>query len=75
MGWYVEEVGDRECFQILAGKPSARRPLGRPWRWEGTIKLGLSEIGYEDKVDRTGIVLCSLVIFSISSTECPISAC
>ena len=40
MGWYVEEVGDRECFQILVGKPSVRHPLGRPWRWEGNIKLG-----------------------------------
>jgi hypothetical protein len=49
VGWYVEEVGDRECFQILAGKPSARFQLGRPWRWEGTIKLGLSEVGYEDQ--------------------------
>jgi hypothetical protein len=48
MGRYVEEVGDRECFQILAGKPSARHPLGRPWR-EGNIKLGLSEVGYKDQ--------------------------
>jgi len=48
MGWYVEEVGDRECFRILAGKP-ARHPLGRPWRWEGNIQLGLSELDYEDQ--------------------------
>jgi hypothetical protein len=46
MGWYVKEVGDRECFLILAGKPFARHPFGRPRRWEDNIKLGLSEVGY-----------------------------
>jgi hypothetical protein len=48
-GWYVKEVGDREYFQILAGKPFARCPLGRPRRWEDNIKLGRSEVGYEDQ--------------------------
>jgi len=39
MDWYVEEMGDRACFQVLAGKPSARHPLGRPWRWEGNTVI------------------------------------
>jgi hypothetical protein len=34
---------------ILVGKPEGRRPLGRPRRrWEDNIKMGLSEIGFED---------------------------
>jgi hypothetical protein len=49
MGWYMEEMGDRECFQILAAKPYARHPLGRRRMWEGNIKLGLNEVGYEDQ--------------------------
>lgn len=47
--WYVGEVGDRECFPILVGKPSTRHRLGRPWSWEGNIKLSLSEVGYESQ--------------------------
>ena len=36
----------RSAFKILAGKPTAKRPLGRPrHRWEDNIRMGLEEIG------------------------------
>ena len=36
----------RIAFKILAGKPTGKRPLGRPRRrWEGNIKMDLKEIG------------------------------
>ena len=34
------------AFKILTGKPTGKRPLGRPRRrWEGNITMDLEEIG------------------------------
>ena len=36
----------RGAFKILTGKPTGKRPLGRPRRrWEGNIRMELIEIG------------------------------
>ena len=36
----------RSAFKILTGKPTGKRPLGRPWRgWEDNIRIDLEEIG------------------------------
>ena len=36
----------RSAFKILTGKPTGKRPLGRPRRrWEDNIKMFLKEIG------------------------------
>ena len=36
----------RNAFEILTGKPTGKRPLGRPWRrWEDNIRMDLEEIG------------------------------
>ena len=36
----------RACFKILTGKPTGKRPLGRPRRrWEEYIRMDLREIG------------------------------
>ena len=36
----------RSAFKILTGKPTGKRPLGRPRRrWEGNIRMDLEEIG------------------------------
>ena len=36
----------RSAFKILTGKPTGKRPLGRPRRrWEYNIRMGLEEIG------------------------------
>ena len=36
----------RTAFKILTGKPTGKRPLGRPRRrWEDNIRLDLEEIG------------------------------
>ena len=36
----------RSDFKILTGKPTGRRPLGRPrGRWEDNIRMDLEEIG------------------------------
>ena len=36
----------RSAFKILTGKPSGKRPLGRPrHRWDNNIRVGLEEIG------------------------------
>ena len=37
---------DRSVFKILTGKPTGKRPLGRPRRrWEYNIRMDLEEIG------------------------------
>ena len=44
----------RSAFKILTGKPTGKRPLGRPWRrWEDNIRMDIEEIGInaEDWVD------------------------
>ena len=36
----------RSAFKILTGKPTGKRPLGRPRRrWEDNIRMVLKEIG------------------------------
>ena len=36
----------RSAFEILPGKPTGKRPLGRPRRrWEDNIRMDLEEIG------------------------------
>ena len=36
----------RSSFKILTGKPTGKRPLGRPRRrWEDNIRIYLEEIG------------------------------
>ena len=36
----------RNAFKILTGKPTGKRPLGRPRRrWEDNIRMDLEEIG------------------------------
>ena len=36
----------RSPFKILTGKPTGKRPLGRPRRrWEDSIRMDLKEIG------------------------------
>ena len=35
-----------KAFKILTGKPTGKRPLGRPRRsWEDNIRMDLEEIG------------------------------
>ena len=37
---------ERSPFKILTGKPTGKRPLGRPRRrWEDNIRMDLEEIG------------------------------
>ena len=37
----------RSAFKILTGKPTGKRPLGRPRRnWEDSIRLNLEELGF-----------------------------
>ena len=37
---------DRSAFKILTGKPTGKRPLGRPRRrWKDNIRMDLVEIG------------------------------
>ena len=39
------EVG-RSAFNIVTGKPTGKRPLGRPRRrWEDNIRMDFEEIG------------------------------
>jgi hypothetical protein len=39
----------RGAYNILAGRPEGKRPLGRPRRrWEDNIKMDLREIGFGD---------------------------
>ena len=38
--------GGRSAFKILTGKPTGKRPLGRPRRrWEANIKMDLEDVG------------------------------
>ena len=39
----------RSSFKILTGKPTGKRPLGRPRRkWEDNIRMDLEEIGINE---------------------------
>ena len=41
----IKEEG-RSAFKILTGKPTGKRPLGRPRRrWEDNIRIDLEDIG------------------------------
>jgi hypothetical protein len=45
----------RNAYRILVGKPSGKRPLGRPrYRWNDNIRMDLREIGWGgmDWIDR-----------------------
>ena len=49
------EVG-RSALKMLSGKPTGKRPLGRPRRrWEDNIRMDLEEIGINPRnwVDST----------------------
>ena len=40
----------RSVFKILTGKPTGKRPLGRPRRrWEDNIRMDLEEIGIKPR--------------------------
>ena len=47
MGRHVARMEEgRSAFKILTGKPTVKRPLGRPRRiWEENIRIDLEEIG------------------------------
>ena len=45
-GHVVRMEEGRRAFEILIGKPTGKRPLGRPRRrWEDNIRIALKEIG------------------------------
>ena len=51
----------RSAFNILAGKHTGKRPLGRPRRgWEDNIRMDLKEIGVNTRnwvnLDQIGII-------------------
>ena len=45
--WHVARMEEgRSAFKILTGKPTGKRPLGRPRRrWEDNIRMDFEEIG------------------------------
>ena len=46
MGRACSQNGGRSAFKILTGKPTGKRPLGRPRRrWEDNIRMDLEERG------------------------------
>jgi hypothetical protein len=51
MRWegHVARMGaTKNVYKMLAGKPEARKPLGRPRRrWEDNVSMDLREIGWE----------------------------
>ena len=45
-GYVARMEEGRSAFKILTGKPTGKRPLGRPRRrWEINIRMDLDEIG------------------------------
>ncbi|KAJ4428006.1 hypothetical protein ANN_24020 [Periplaneta americana] len=48
---HVARMGEsRNTYRVLVGRPEGKRPLGRPRRrWEDNIKMGLREVGYDDR--------------------------
>ena len=45
-GHVARMAEERSAFKILAGKPTGKRPLGRPRRrWDDNIRMDLEEIG------------------------------
>jgi hypothetical protein len=48
-------LGERNTYRLLVGKPEGRRPLGRlRRRWVDNIKMDLGDIGWCG-VDRIGL--------------------
>ena len=49
LGWarHIDRMEEgRSAFKILTGKPTGKRPLGRPRRrWEDNIRMDLKELG------------------------------
>ena len=46
---HVARMEGRSAFKILTGKPTGKRPLGRPRRrWEYNIRIDLEEIGINE---------------------------
>ena len=46
MGHVLRMEKGKSAFKILTGKPTGKRPLGRPrCRWEDNIRMDLEEIG------------------------------
>ena len=42
---------DMSAFKILTGKPTEKRPLGRPMRrWEDNIRIDLKEIDINTRI-------------------------
>ncbi|KAJ4443903.1 hypothetical protein ANN_05690 [Periplaneta americana] len=48
---HVARMGEsRNAYRVLVGRLEGKRPLGRPrHRWEDNIKMGLREVGYDDR--------------------------
>ena len=47
-GHVARMVEGRSAFKILTGKPTGKRPLGRPRRrWKGNIRMDLEEVRYQ----------------------------
>ena len=45
-GHVARMEGRRNAFKTLTGKPTGKRPLGRPRRrWEENVRMDLEEIG------------------------------
>ena len=53
MGRHVARMEeDRSAFKILIGKPTRKRPLGRPrCTREGNIRMDLTEMGVNTRID------------------------
>ena len=50
----MEEI--RSYFKILTGKPTGKRPLGRPRRrWEDNIRIDSTEVGINTRLIRLRI--------------------
>ena len=46
----------RSAFKILTGKPTGKRPLGRPKRrWEDNIRMYHEEIGINERIGLIGL--------------------
>ena len=49
-GHVARMEGGRRAFNILTGRPTGKRPSGRPRRrWEDNIRMDLKEIGIDTR--------------------------
>jgi hypothetical protein len=54
-GAYSTNVGKRNAYTLLVGKPEGKRPLAKPrHRWVDNIRMDLGEVGWGD-VDWIGL--------------------